>query len=92
MRDTDVFGRYGGEEFLLVLVETAPASADIPLERVRSAVARGDWGAIAPGVALTVSIGVAGYASGDTVAQLLHRADVALYEAKRAGRDRVVVA
>jgi len=73
-------------------VATPSDSALNPVERVRSAVARREWGAIAPGVALTVSVGVAGYASGDTVAQLLHRADVALYEAKRTGRDRVVVA
>jgi diguanylate cyclase (GGDEF)-like protein len=92
MRDADVFGRYGGEEFLLILVATPSDSALNPVERVRSAVARREWGAIAPGVALTVSVGVAGYSSGDTVAQLLHRADVVLYEAKRTGRDRVVVA
>lgn len=92
MREADVFGRYGGEEFLLILVASAADSALSPLERVRNAVARRDWGSIAPGLSLTVSVGIAGYASGETVAQLLHRADVALYEAKRTGRDRVVVA
>jgi diguanylate cyclase (GGDEF)-like protein len=92
MRDADVFGRYGGEEFLLILVATEPASAGNPLERVRAAVARRDWGAIAPGLALTVSVGVAGYSNAETLAQVLHRADLALYEAKRVGRDRVVVA
>lgn len=91
MRDSDVFGRYGGEEFLLILNATGPAAAQAALERIRAGLAAHDWGAIAPGVMLTASIGVSGFRAGETVAQLLHRADMGLYDAKAAGRDRVVV-
>jgi diguanylate cyclase (GGDEF)-like protein len=86
-----VFGRYGGEEFLLVLTATTPAAALHGLERIRVALTKFDWGALAPGLRMTASIGVAGLRRGETVAQLLNRADTAMYEAKRGGRDRVVI-
>jgi diguanylate cyclase (GGDEF)-like protein len=91
MRDSDVFGRYGGEEFMLILNATMPAAAQIPLERIRTGLAAHEWAAIAPGLALTASIGVAGFRAGEAVAQLLNRADGGLYEAKRAGRNCVVI-
>lgn len=91
MRDSDVFGRHGGEEFLLILNATAPAAASVPLERIRAGLAAHDWGAIVPGMSLTASIGVTGFRKGESVADLLHRADMAMYEAKAAGRDCVVI-
>jgi diguanylate cyclase len=91
MRETDVFGRYGGEEFLLLLLVSDPRASLAPLERIRLAVALHDWEAVVPGLALTTSIGVAGLLPEETVAQLLRRADEALYEAKAAGRNRVVI-
>jgi diguanylate cyclase (GGDEF)-like protein len=91
MRDSDVFGRYGGEEFMLILNATVPAAAQVPLERIRTGLAAHEWAAIAPGLALTASIGVAGFRAGEAVAQLLNRADSGLYEAKRAGRNCVVI-
>lgn len=91
MRDTDIFGRYGGEEFLLILTATAPAGASAALARIGAGLAACDWQAIAPGMAVTQSVGVAGYRSGESVAQLLKRADEALYEAKAAGRDRAII-
>ena len=90
MRATDLFGRYGGEEFLVVLAGTELPAALEALERIRTAVQARDWSGIAPGLAQTVSAGVASFRKGDTVEQLLHRADQALYEAKRAGRNCVV--
>jgi diguanylate cyclase (GGDEF)-like protein len=89
MRATDIFGRYGGEEFMMILTGTTAETARLAMERVRAAVAAGTWPA--PGKGLTVSIGVAEFRRGEKLAQLLGRADMALYEAKRAGRDRVVV-
>ena len=89
-RVTDIFGRFGGEEFLLILVDIARAQAAQATERVRAAVEVADWSDAAPGLSVTVSAGVAGYRKGETIEQLLHRADKALYEAKRAGRNRVV--
>jgi diguanylate cyclase (GGDEF)-like protein len=89
-RTTDVFGRYGGEEFMLILVDISGEQALQATERLRAAVQAADWSAVAGGLSVTVSAGVAGYRKGETIEQLLHRADTALYEAKRAGRNRVV--
>jgi diguanylate cyclase len=91
MRDSDAFGRFGGEEFMLILGATSPAAASAAVERLRSAFAQRDWAGIAEGLSVSVSAGVAGFRPRETVSQLLSRADGALYEAKRAGRNRVVV-
>jgi diguanylate cyclase len=91
MRESDAFGRLGGEEFMLILGATTPEAARTPVERLRAAFAERDWSGIAGDLHVTVSAGVAGYRPGETVSQLLSRADGALYEAKRAGRNRVVV-
>lgn len=93
MRSTDRLGRYGGEEFLLLLTTTADeAAARTAAERVRDGAERHDWSAVAPGLKLTVSAGVALCQPGETIEQLLSRADCALYEAKRGGRNRVGLA
>jgi diguanylate cyclase len=93
LRDIDRLGRFGGEEFLMVL--TGPADADGMArvgERVRERLARHDWQALAPDLQVTVSIGLAVAEPGDTAETLLERADRSLYQAKEAGRNRVVVA
>ena len=89
MRKTDVFGRYGGEEFMMILTASGKTGSIIALERVRAAVAAHDWAAIAPGLKLTVSAGLAEYREGESVDQLVNRVDAALYRAKHAGRNRV---
>jgi diguanylate cyclase (GGDEF)-like protein len=91
MRMTDVFGRYGGEEFLLILVGTPPQTALEAVERVRLAVAARDWRSIVPDARVTMSAGIAGFRKGESVEQLLHRADQALYQAKKTGRNRTIV-
>jgi len=90
MRQTDVFGRYGGEEFLLILTGSSAEAAREAAERIRAAVGVRDWSAVAPGLGVTVSVGITSFRKGDTIEQLLKRADTALYEAKRAGRNRIV--
>ena len=93
MRNTDRLGRYGGEEFLMLLTATADeAAARVAAERVREGTAGHDWAAVAPGLKVTVSAGVALCQPGETAEQLLDRADQALYVAKRGGRNRVNVA
>jgi len=89
MREADVFGRYGGEEFMLILVATVPATVFHAAERIRLATTAKDWEAVAPGLVLTVSAGIASYRKGESIDQLIGRADIALYEAKRAGRNQV---
>ena len=93
LRPTDLVARFGGEEFVILFPDTDLEHALIAGERVRSAVEREvltlDERAL-PGV--TISMGVAQLASGQTVPELLKAADTAMYEAKHAGRNRVVAA
>jgi diguanylate cyclase (GGDEF)-like protein len=93
LRTTDAAGRYGGEEFLLVLPGTDIAGALALAERVRAAIEETgfDVGVEAP-YPVTVSVGVAALGDGESVEALVRAADEALYEAKAAGRNRVVVA
>jgi diguanylate cyclase (GGDEF)-like protein len=91
-RDGEGLGRYGGEEFVLVLADSKAHSL-AAAERLRGLVASTDFpGRMSqPGGQITISGGVASYPSdGTDVASLLRAADEALYQAKRAGRNRVV--
>jgi diguanylate cyclase (GGDEF)-like protein len=93
-RGSDVVARYGGEEFTIVLVDTLPELAQRRAEQVRTDVE--NLNLMASGKSLgkiTISIGLAQFPDhGNTVAALLLAADKALYEAKNAGRNRVVIA
>jgi len=89
VREADLSGRWGGEEFVLLLPATAPQAAEILAERLRTALAQRDFGI---GRAVTASLGVAGLQPGQTLTDLHAVADGALYRAKRAGRNRVVTA
>ncbi|MDY0976656.1 diguanylate cyclase [Massilia sp. CFBP9012] len=90
LRALDAFGRYGGEEFLLMLPETPAASAIALAERVRGAVEGLRCLDVERTITLTVSVGVAEYRLGEKVAQTIVRADQALYLAKSGGRNRVL--
>lgn len=89
LRKTDILGRYGGEEFLAVLPRTPLEKAGAVAERIRRAV-EGE-SKEASGVSVTISLGVALYAPGDTAASLIDKGDDCLYRAKREGRNRAVV-
>ncbi|HSP52343.1 MAG TPA: diguanylate cyclase [Cryobacterium sp.] len=91
-RDSDMAVRVGGEEFLLVLADTTLEQAEQACERLLASVRGYHWGALAPGLACTASVGLAELAPDETVADWLARADAALYQAKNAGRDQVVTA
>ena len=91
VRDGDVVYRYGGEEFSILLPNATPDEAAQVAERVRQAVENApiDGEETQPGGTLTVSVGVSSLpAPGPAV--MAQRADQALYEAKQAGRNRVV--
>jgi two-component system, cell cycle response regulator len=97
LRQTDFAARYGGDEFVVLLPHHTPAEAAVVVERIRRLLAgtelTSSTGEILP-LTLTVSAGIAGHdPSGPRYEYegLLHLADAALYEAKRGGRDRVVV-
>jgi diguanylate cyclase (GGDEF)-like protein len=92
VRHEDLFARYGGDEFTLVLVETPLEGAVDVAERIRESVAKYPFRFEDRPFSLTISIGMA-FTSGDsslTAAALLRLADEKLYEAKRAGRNRIV--
>ncbi len=90
-RESDVVGRLGGEEFVLILPETDGASASLLAERLRLAIAGVMVATTVGPVRWTVSCGVETLGAADlTLDELLHRADRALYTAKANGRDRVV--
>jgi diguanylate cyclase len=86
-RSTDRFGRYGGEEFLMVLTDTDVEKAEIAVERIRTGLTKVEWGTVAPGIGVTFSAGIATYRPGESTEQLLARADLGLYGAKHAGRN-----
>ncbi len=92
IRTADFVGRYGGEEFLLILPNTDAAGASIVAERVRAHI-EGTPMHDTSGRTFktTVSLGAAEYCSGDDEDLLIGRADTALYRAKDLGRNRVVV-
>ena len=92
LRTIDCFGRYGGEEFLIVLPQTPLDGARIKAERVLARVASLKFPLIGDDFQVTVSIGVAEYHNDETTDDTLQRADKALYEAKDAGRNVVRVA
>ena len=89
LRATDVFGRYGGEEFVKICRHTNLAGAVADAERLRERISALDVPLPRSVGRLTVSIGVAEYRPGETIMQTFARADLALYRAKAAGRNRV---
>jgi len=90
LRDLDIFGRYGGEEFLAILPATGVQGAITCAERIRASVESAGLLRLREAGRVTVTVGVASYRKGEETAALLARADGALYEGKAAGRNRVV--
>jgi diguanylate cyclase (GGDEF)-like protein len=86
VRNSDTVGRWGGEEFLVILPSTDLDQAGAVAEKVRGRVADLKLPTVGQ---VTVSLGVAEYQAGDTEQQLVARADIALYAAKEGGRNRV---
>ncbi|GAB4258567.1 GGDEF domain-containing protein [Deferrisoma sp.] len=89
IREVDFFGRYGGEEFVVLLPETPLEAAVKVAEKIRRSVEAFRFHARGEPVPITVSCGVAQFRPGDTAASAFQRADEALYRAKEGGRNRV---
>lgn len=92
VRNVDWVGRYGGEEFVVILPQTRYEEARQTAERLRQEVELHSFRAGERMTRMTVSVGVATYPSekADSAAGLLREADLALYRAKEAGRNRVM--
>jgi diguanylate cyclase (GGDEF)-like protein len=88
----DVVGRYGGDEFVILLPETPSGGARVVAEKIRTAMRSQPFvGASADPLTVTSSLGISTYPEdGSTAEDLLGRTDAALYRAKAEGRDRVV--
>jgi len=92
LRESDVFGRYGGEEFSIILPDTNNSAAIYVAERLLAQVADVPIETEAGNLAIQLSIGIAGMSKQTpTLQSLIVRADQALYIAKSAGRNRLAV-
>jgi len=92
LRGSDVKCRYGGDEFLVILPETGIAGASQVAEHIRQGIRSAELGVLMAGERVTCSIGVTVACAGELEPErLIARADSALYKAKAAGRDKVVV-
>jgi diguanylate cyclase (GGDEF)-like protein len=88
-RPGDLSARLGGEEFICILAGSDLAGAKTFCERIRLAIEQHDWAAIAPGLTVTVSMGVVVWTGQESYSRMSSRADELLYRAKNAGRNRV---
>lgn len=92
IRETDIFGRYGGDEFALLLPDTDVPAAQVIAQRIREMITRAPWQIEGAGLHVSISMGVAPARKAHRALQdLLAEADQALYRAKSKGRDRIEV-
>jgi len=91
VRDFDIVGRYGGEEFIIILTDTTLTTAKKIAERVRRRVGQTTIQVNRLKIPLTISLGLSPVVRADVSETLIERADAALYDAKHAGRNRVAI-
>jgi diguanylate cyclase (GGDEF)-like protein len=87
LRTTDLVGRYGGEEFIMILPHTSLVNANRVCERIRQTIERADWAAISRGLHVTISAGLCGDTSLANQERMLQVADERLYQAKHQGKN-----
>lgn len=91
IRSMDRLGRYGGEEFLLVMPDAARDQAVLGMDRLRQILAEQHWDSVSNDLRVTFSAGITQVRPNDAPEDTLARADAALYKAKDAGRNRIAV-
>jgi len=93
IRHTDIAARYGGDEFSILLPHTDAAGAFLEAERIRMRVSTMDFPEVNPSMYITISLGISTYPHEKikTAGDLVKNADIALYEAKRRGRNQTVI-
>ena len=87
LRKSDLFARWGGEEFVLILPLITLENATIAAQNIRKHICETDFNLVGK---VTCSFGLSKYIVGDTIHSIIHRADIAMYEAKNTGRNKVV--
>jgi len=92
VRDYDLCGRWGGEEFMVIMPEITASEGAHVVERMRSAIAEIEMQAHDTPLRLSASFGVAERRPGESISDTINRADTALFEAKRNGRNRCEIA
>ncbi|MFM9969398.1 MAG: GGDEF domain-containing protein, partial [Burkholderiales bacterium] len=91
LRKIDYFGRFGGEEFMLIMSDTRLDGARATAERLRANVEATRYNDIDPRLIQTVSIGIAEFQRGESIEHVQMRADKTMYQAKSRGRNRVEI-
>lgn len=89
LRSVDLYGRFGGEEFLIIMTQTDIKGATLCAERVRGAVEQKRFPNMGTDFKVTVSLGLTDYRGNEKIDEMIARADKALYRAKDGGRNRV---
>lgn len=92
VRDYDTCGRWGGEEFMMIMPEIGAAEGALVVDRMRDAIAGLDLKSGGTPIKLSASFGIAEHRLGESIFNTVNRADVALFEAKRNGRNRYEIA
>jgi diguanylate cyclase (GGDEF)-like protein/PAS domain S-box-containing protein len=88
IRASDIFGRYGGEEFLIICTQTNKDNAYILAEKIRSIIEKYNFNKIGT---KTISLGISSFEKNDTIETLFKKADKALYSAKESGRNKTII-
>ncbi len=91
IRETDIFARYGGEEFIICFTETDRNRAMLVCDRIRREIEREDFVIERKKVGITTTIGLAELHQEDTLDTLIKRADIALYQGKKTGKNKGVI-
>lgn len=91
LRRSDLLARYGGEEFVVLFPHASRQACMAALERLRERFSDQDFG-FSDAIKTSFSAGLAAYHSGESAESFTHRADTALYDAKAAGRNRIILA
>lgn len=91
IREIDSISRYGGEEFLIIMGNTDTKGAEESAHRLRKTVENLKFPGFPDSFCITISVGITPYKPVETIEQIIDRADKALYKAKAAGRNRVIV-